>query len=658
MKRFSALILLTCFLAAQFIAAPTPTKRAIIIAIGDYEEATGWKDISSINDIPLIEGALSKQGFTDFIIRKNEEATKAGILEAFDAMKARSNPGDIIVVHFSSHGQQIYDNNGDEIDGYDEAIVAYGAPASYEAGYTGENHLRDEELGNKLDELRQQLGKDGDVLVIVDACHSGTATRGNAVARGGKKPLAPAGYSPNKIDEKEVGLFEKANAASRGNTNLAPMVVISAARADELNYEYKGSGSLSLAVSRSFENLNSTYSYRTLFSKIAKEMSVLASKQNPAIEGDVDRLLFGGKVVNQEPYYTLKNLDVDALTIDGGVYTGLNEGARVKLFEAGTISTKDKEPVAIGTVTFSEAFTCSAVLDKPLEGEAKDYWVFVDEMAFGNLSVNINTTTIDNRALRNSLNNYITGFALAKVDENGDFEVEVEGNQLKLRNSSNGDYLTYFDSRNNPIDLIPTNDGFRTFRKVVTNYAQGKFWKELEIDNYDYNIELSLIPIRERANGQVDTLSLAEISDGGGMPQFSTDQKAVLRIQNNSSFAVYFNVLDIQPDGQVNLYLPQRNFPASELKIGPGERYEFRRNVVFYPPYGREIFKVLASFQPIDLQPVFMTRGSGSTRGNLSNELEKLFADSYRTRGAGVGNFSGTDATTSSFVFEIVKPIN
>ena len=105
MKRLSTLLLLTCFLAVNFIAAPTPTKRAIIIAIGDYDEATGWKDISSINDIPLIEGALSKQGFSDFIIKRNEEATKAGILQAFDEMKARSNPGDILVVHFSSHGQ-------------------------------------------------------------------------------------------------------------------------------------------------------------------------------------------------------------------------------------------------------------------------------------------------------------------------------------------------------------------------------------------------------------------------------------------------------------------------------------------------------------------------------------------------------------------------
>ena len=347
---------------------------------------------------------------------------------------------------------------------------------------------------------------------------------------------------------------------------------------------------------------------------------------------------------------------MDALTIEGGVYTGLNEGARIKLFEAGTISTKGKEPIAMGTVTFSEPFSCNAVLDKAIEGEAKDYWVFIDEMAFGNLTVSFNTSNIKNKALRNSLNNYISGFALAKIDDQGDYEVEVLDNQLRLVNKSNGDFLTYYDRSNTPVSLIPTNDGFRTFRSVVTNYAQGKFWKELEIDNYDYNIELSLIPIRERADGKADTLSLAEISDEGGLPQFATDEKAVLRIQNNSSFAVYFNVLDIQPDGKVNLYLPQRNFPASELRIGPGERYEFRRNVVFYPPYGREVFKVLASFEPINLQPVFMTRGTGGTRGNLNNELEKLFADSYGTRGAGVGNFSGTDAATFSFVFEIVQP--
>lgn len=659
MKR--AIILSVVFLlnAAIFIAAPTTTKRAIIIAIGDYEEATGWKDISSVNDVPLIQGALSKQGFSDFLVLKNEEADKAGILKAFDEMRARCNPGDIVVVHFSSHGQQIYDNNRDEIDGYDEAIVAYGAPAEYESGYEGENHLRDEELGNKLDELRQQLGKEGDVLVLVDACHSGTATRGfgKAVARGEKGPLAPEGYKPDNVDTKEVGLYEKNNVASRGNAALAPMVVISAARANELNYEYNGSGSLSVAFARSFESLNANYSYRTLFSKIAKEMSVIAPKQNPAVEGDVDRLLFGGKVVRQEPYYIIKNLDSDALFIDGGSYTGLNEGSTIKLFPAGTITTKDKTPSATGTITFSDAFSCNAILNKPLEGDANDFWVFIDDMSFGSMSITFNVETIKDKTVRNSLTNFINGFALASIDkDNAEFNVEFNNGQLQLRNVQDGDLFEY-PKGTSKTSNISSSDGFRSFKKVVRNYAQGKFWKELEIPNYDYDIELSLLPIKVNADGTKDALDVNDITDEGGMPQFATDEKALLKITNNSDFPVYFNILDIQPDGQVNLYLPRPRQSATELRIDAGKTFYFRKNVIFNPPHGREVFKILASYEPINLTPVFATRGAGGTRGTLNNELERLFSDSYGTRGAGVDPLSSeADACTFSYVFEIIKP--
>ena len=45
------------FLLALFTAtsAFAQNKYALIVAIGDYPEETDWNDISSVNDIPLIE---------------------------------------------------------------------------------------------------------------------------------------------------------------------------------------------------------------------------------------------------------------------------------------------------------------------------------------------------------------------------------------------------------------------------------------------------------------------------------------------------------------------------------------------------------------------------------------------------------------------------
>ena len=79
------------------------------------------------------------------------------------------------------------DDNQDEADGLDEALIPYDASLSYQEGiYEGNNHLRDDEIEKHLVCIRQKLGENGSLLVTFDACHSGTGTRklGEANIRG------------------------------------------------------------------------------------------------------------------------------------------------------------------------------------------------------------------------------------------------------------------------------------------------------------------------------------------------------------------------------------------------------------------------------------------------------------------------------------------
>ena len=60
------LILLVCLVWTLLSHAQhQPTKRALIIAIGDYPKETGWPAISSANDVNLINSVLHRQGFTE-----------------------------------------------------------------------------------------------------------------------------------------------------------------------------------------------------------------------------------------------------------------------------------------------------------------------------------------------------------------------------------------------------------------------------------------------------------------------------------------------------------------------------------------------------------------------------------------------------------------
>ncbi|HPG74471.1 MAG TPA: caspase family protein, partial [Bacteroidales bacterium] len=173
---------------------PETKKRALIVAIGDYQPETFWAKINSANDIGLVRGVLNKQGFTNenILLVHDSEATLQGIKDAFEKLIAATNPGDYVVVHFSCHGQQITDDNGDEADGLDEAMVPYGAPANNTgkwANYRGELHLRDDAIGEYITRIRGRAGSKGQVLLTIDACHSGTASRGSDVFRGGAQAM-------------------------------------------------------------------------------------------------------------------------------------------------------------------------------------------------------------------------------------------------------------------------------------------------------------------------------------------------------------------------------------------------------------------------------------------------------------------------------------
>ena len=233
MKKY--LILVALFFVGIF--AQAQSKIALIVAIGNYEPNGGWSSISSQNDVPLIKAALIKQGFLDkdILVISDAAATKDGIMNAIKThLIGKSTKDGIAVFHYSGHGQQIMDDNGDEIDGYDEALVSYNAKVRYQPGvYTGQNHIRDEELGAQMDILRTKLGKKGNVMVILDACHSGKGTRGGGKHRGTDKPLESDGYAETVKDKKADNNGVSANPHS--SDKMASMVGFFGASPHELN---------------------------------------------------------------------------------------------------------------------------------------------------------------------------------------------------------------------------------------------------------------------------------------------------------------------------------------------------------------------------------------------------------------------------------------
>lgn len=181
---FSILYLVTCH--------AVPVHRALVIGLGQYEDSN-WVKINGDNDVRYVVRMLERLGYTDIKTLKNKEATKQGIIAALNDLALRCSFGDIIYIHYSGHGQLMTDLNGDEStrwngwhSQWDESLIPYDAYMNYCPQDRGEKHISDDELAEHLTNIRQAIGPKGEIIVVLDACHSGDATRGelDEVVRG------------------------------------------------------------------------------------------------------------------------------------------------------------------------------------------------------------------------------------------------------------------------------------------------------------------------------------------------------------------------------------------------------------------------------------------------------------------------------------------
>ena len=182
--RFTLEILITILVAIVPFNANAVEKRALLIGISDYPTVKWhpeleWRDIHGANDIVTLTPTLKKQGFKITSLT-DSKATAANIRKAFHQLEASASAGDLIYIHFSGHGQAVEDMNGDEVDGWDEAIIPYDARIKYVKGiYEGENHILDDELESYFTAIRKKIGHSGYLYIVLDACHMGGASRGD-----------------------------------------------------------------------------------------------------------------------------------------------------------------------------------------------------------------------------------------------------------------------------------------------------------------------------------------------------------------------------------------------------------------------------------------------------------------------------------------------
>ena len=650
-RRIYLPILILILLAAQGMQKTDSTQRlALIVAIADYKPETKWGHLSSMSDDTIITEALKKQGFSEFVKVQNKQATIDGIRNGFKDLIGKCQKGDVVYIHFSCHGQQIWDNNGDELDGYDECIVTWDAPMMYQKGYKGEKHMRDDELGGWVRKVREAVGPKGDVLVVADACHSGTALRG-PVTRGNKGAMAPP---PPEFDPLKQIKTEDPGAVDSFTVNgdeLSPVVLFSASRAHEPNQEYQGYGSLSLALTESLSKIKQGDSYQKLFSYVQISMSAMSLSQIPMLEGDANRGLFGGKEVKQANYYPVKFVLSSEAQISGGTLSGLYTGSKVAFMPAG--STEYNAEKAIFTTTLSSASMATSWVEH--NGELNGYngsqlWMFVLEQQFGAAKLTL------------SIGDGIIGPTKAKLKENIsklEFIEWDEKNPDLIVDFKNNNYALYMIDGRRPFDSLSKFEGLN---KQLTEYMQGKMMVQASFVDPDLDVEVSfnLQHFRGRDNEGIPVLSDVDMSTKmlNGNYELVEDDVVFMTIKNNGHKDAYINILEINPVGRVEVVVPNyaQNEQPSDYFIPAGatrEIVDFARR--FTGPYhGKYVFKVFITEVPVSFRHIFNTRGN-TGKQEFEHPAASLFNYSYKTtRGEPLYvKKASSGGTTKEYIFRM-----
>jgi hypothetical protein len=145
------------------------SSKALLVGLNAYPDPANTLR-GCINDVVQMSTLLQDGfGFDDvkqIRLLTNRRATTAAIKNRLRWLLEGTSAGDVLVFHYSGHGAQVRDRDGDELDdGLDEMICPY--------DLDWDDPFTDDDLSDCLSGLARGVN----LTVVLDCCHSGTGLR-------------------------------------------------------------------------------------------------------------------------------------------------------------------------------------------------------------------------------------------------------------------------------------------------------------------------------------------------------------------------------------------------------------------------------------------------------------------------------------------------
>jgi hypothetical protein len=345
-------------------------RLALLIAIDEYPYCPPELQLQGcVNDLLVWQDLLTSPsaGF-DFaasgITRvENAQATRDGILAAFDELAEKAGPDDVVFVQYSGHGSQVPEaipgSAGNQLS---ETIVPSDARNPADNG--PRKDITDDEIHQKLLAL---VAKTPRVTLVFDSCHSGSVTRDLFASRVRQIPPdlrasdpapapAPAPASP-----------------SAWGIGGGSYTALSACRNEESAHEYDPDvkhGALTWFLTRALSNARPGATYRDVFEQASAGVAGVYTSQHPQIEGQVDRVIFGLSEFTPMRFLPVVGRNGNVATIGGGAAQTVDVGSRWDVYPAGTHEVTGEKPLGTLVVTATAATTATATVESEASADA------------------------------------------------------------------------------------------------------------------------------------------------------------------------------------------------------------------------------------------------------------------------------------------------
>ena len=269
-------------------------KKALLVGINRYR-IPGADLRGCVNDVKNLRTVLTTYcGFAgkDIKTLTDYAATTKAMRDAIAALVKGAKKGDVLLLHYSGHGANVPDKNGDEADRRDEILcptdLDWKAP------------LLDDWLRTTFNRLPAGVN----FTVIMDCCHSGTNTRALLPP---DAPVIPR-YLPNPWDlmaaesgrrlrGKVKGSLRRSTPASRKKDIVVvniPEVLVTGCRDTQTSADAEIGGSFNGALTynlvAAIKAARGKLTYRELHAGTVKRLKKGGFSQVPQLEGRAPNL--------------------------------------------------------------------------------------------------------------------------------------------------------------------------------------------------------------------------------------------------------------------------------------------------------------------------------------------------------------------------------